>query len=113
MVGVTGVIVVVTIVVVPTATVAAFPALPLTWRSVASTSTSTAPPEHGGDWTATEARLLLLLDHAAMVGKLFRRKLADARLSLLWRQGTEIAAAASMAVIARSKWICCRVTGGF
>lgn len=83
----------------PTSAVAAFPSL---CRSVVPLWLRKAVSEQGVR-LATESGLLR---HAVVVPILFRGELAEARLSLLWHQGTEIAAAASVAVIARAKWIC-------
>lgn len=83
----------------PTSAVAALPALSLPCRSVVPLWLRKAVSEQG----VTESGLLR---HAVVVPILFRGKLAGARLPLLRHQGTEIAAAASVAVIARAKWIC-------
>lgn len=90
------------------AAVAALPALSLSLAGlrVVSLLLGEAAPEQAVRWTA-ESRLLLLGHAGVVLRVLFRREFARARLSLLLRQRSKIAAAASMATLVRGSGVNC------
>jgi len=88
------------------ATVAALPALSLAGLRVVSLLLGEAAPEQAVRWTA-ESRLLLLGHAGVVLRVLFRREFARARLPLLLRQRSKIAAAASMATLVRGSGVNC------